>query len=175
VRSLIHSRDAVAHSPAGITAACPITVTSSRWPRALICKTQKPFSSLWYVTQPDTTRLASILVVNEMHDAMPFAKSTQIRVFGRNSRERPGAAAHPMSKVVNRPCDGVCGRGASGARSRFHVRGMAAFFWSRCAKLFFFMVIAPTSWTTVTADQGAKTGCNRPDQGRSTGEKKPIL
>jgi hypothetical protein len=82
VRSLIHSPDAVAHSPAGTTAACPITVTSSRWPHALIRKTQKPFSSLWYVTRPDTTRLASILVVNETHDAMPFAKSTQIECSG---------------------------------------------------------------------------------------------
>ena len=51
VRSLTHSPDAVTHSPAEITAACPITVTSSRWPRALIRRTQKPFSSLWYVTR----------------------------------------------------------------------------------------------------------------------------
>jgi hypothetical protein len=36
VRSLIQSPVAVTHSPAEITAACPITVTSSRWPRALI-------------------------------------------------------------------------------------------------------------------------------------------
>jgi len=35
VRSLTHSPDAVIHSPAEITAACPTTVTSSRWPRAL--------------------------------------------------------------------------------------------------------------------------------------------
>ena len=33
-------QDAVIHSPAEITAACPTTVTSSRWPRALIRKTQ---------------------------------------------------------------------------------------------------------------------------------------
>ena len=51
VRSLIHSPDAVIHSPAEITAACPTTVTSSRWPRALIRRTQKPFSALWYVTR----------------------------------------------------------------------------------------------------------------------------
>src|SRR5271156_5276903 len=42
VRSLTHSPDAVTHSPAEITAACPTTVTSSRWPHALIRKTQKP-------------------------------------------------------------------------------------------------------------------------------------
>jgi hypothetical protein len=51
VQSLIHSPDAVTHSPAEIAAACPTTVTSSRWPRALIRKTQKRFSSLWYVTR----------------------------------------------------------------------------------------------------------------------------
>src|SRR6266446_4999260 len=46
VRSLTHSPDAVTHSPAEITAAWPTTVISSRWPRALIRRTQKPFSSL---------------------------------------------------------------------------------------------------------------------------------
>ena len=63
VRSLTHSPDAVTHSPAEITAACPITVTSSRWPRALIRKTQKPLSSLWYVTR--STRPASTSWVDE--------------------------------------------------------------------------------------------------------------
>jgi hypothetical protein len=48
----------------------------------LIRKTQKPFSSLWYVTRPGTTRLASILVVNETNDAMPLAKSIQIGCSG---------------------------------------------------------------------------------------------
>ena len=56
VRSLVHSPDAVTHSPAEITAACPITVTSSRWPRALTRRTQKPFSSLWYVTRSTRPR-----------------------------------------------------------------------------------------------------------------------
>ena len=46
VRSLIHSPDAVIHSPAEMTAACPITVINSRCPRALIRRTQKPESSL---------------------------------------------------------------------------------------------------------------------------------
>ena len=31
-------------------AACPTTVTRSRWPRALTRSTQKPFSELWNVT-----------------------------------------------------------------------------------------------------------------------------
>src|SRR5262249_37771270 len=34
----------------GLTAAeCPTTVTRSWWPRALTRRTQKPFSSVWYV------------------------------------------------------------------------------------------------------------------------------
>jgi hypothetical protein len=44
---LIHSPDAVIHSPAEMTAACPTTVTRSRWPRAFALRTQKPFSALW--------------------------------------------------------------------------------------------------------------------------------
>src|SRR4051794_15688963 len=51
VRSLTHSPDAVTHSPAEMLAACPTVVTSSRCPRALIRRTQKPFSALWNVTR----------------------------------------------------------------------------------------------------------------------------
>jgi len=47
VRSLIHSPDVVIHSPAPTMAAWPTTVTRSRWPRALIRSTQKPFSGFW--------------------------------------------------------------------------------------------------------------------------------
>jgi hypothetical protein len=54
---LIHSLDAVIHSPAGIIAAGPTTVTRSRWPRAFALRTQKPFSLLWKVTR--STRPAS--------------------------------------------------------------------------------------------------------------------
>ena len=46
VRSFIHSPVAVIHSPAAIVAACPTSVTKSRWPRALARRTQKPFSEL---------------------------------------------------------------------------------------------------------------------------------
>src|ERR1700726_3725031 len=49
--SLIHSPDAVTHSPAEMVAACPTTVISSRCPRALIRRTQKPLLSLWKVTR----------------------------------------------------------------------------------------------------------------------------
>jgi len=52
VRSLIHSPDVVAHSPAEIVAAWPTTVTRSRCPRAVIRRTQKPLSALWKVTRP---------------------------------------------------------------------------------------------------------------------------
>src|SRR5580704_7885137 len=51
VRSLTHSPDAVTHSPAAITAAWPMTVIKSRWPRAFTRRTQKPFSALWKVTR----------------------------------------------------------------------------------------------------------------------------
>jgi len=51
VRSLTHSPPAVTHSPAEMLAACPTTVTRSRWPRALMRRTQKPFSALWNVTR----------------------------------------------------------------------------------------------------------------------------
>jgi len=43
--------DAVIHSPAEITAAWPTTVTSSRWPRALIRQDAVAIPSLWYVTR----------------------------------------------------------------------------------------------------------------------------
>src|ERR1700678_4734741 len=51
VWSLIHSPDAVTHSPAEMVAACPTTVISPRCPRALIRRTQKPLSLLWKVTR----------------------------------------------------------------------------------------------------------------------------
>ena len=57
VRSLVHSPEAVIHSPAEIVAAWPTVVTRSRWPRALIRSTQKPVSGLWKVTR--STRPAS--------------------------------------------------------------------------------------------------------------------
>jgi hypothetical protein len=43
---LTHSPDAVIHSPAAMVAAWPTTVTTSRCPRALARRTQKPFSAL---------------------------------------------------------------------------------------------------------------------------------
>ena len=46
VRSLTHSPEAVIHSPGATMAAWPTTVTSSRWPRARVLSTQKPFSGL---------------------------------------------------------------------------------------------------------------------------------
>src|SRR6188768_474435 len=50
MRSLIHSPEAVIHSPAEIVAVWPTTVTRSRCPRAFARRTQKPFSELWKVT-----------------------------------------------------------------------------------------------------------------------------
>jgi hypothetical protein len=54
--------DAVIHSPAEMMAAWPITVTSSRWPRAFARSTQKPLSLLWNVTR--STRPARTSWVN---------------------------------------------------------------------------------------------------------------
>jgi hypothetical protein len=51
VWSLTQLPVAVAHSPAEIAAAWPTKVISSRWPRALIRRTQKPLSAFWYVTR----------------------------------------------------------------------------------------------------------------------------
>src|SRR4249920_1002642 len=51
VRSLTQSPEAVIHSPAAMVAAWPTTVTTSRCPRTLARSTQKPFSTLWYVTR----------------------------------------------------------------------------------------------------------------------------
>src|SRR5262245_45384507 len=54
----MRSLDAVIHSPAVIVAACPTIVTTSRCPRTLARRTQKPFSALWYVmrsTRPART------------------------------------------------------------------------------------------------------------------------
>ena len=47
VRSLTQSPEAGIHSPAEMLAAWPTTVTTSRCPRALARRTQKPFSALW--------------------------------------------------------------------------------------------------------------------------------
>ena len=51
VRSFTHSPEAVIHSPGDTVAACPTTVTRSRWPRARVLSTQNPFSGLWKVTR----------------------------------------------------------------------------------------------------------------------------
>src|SRR5215467_4143617 len=59
VRSLTHSPDAVIHSPAEIVAEWPTTVTKSRCPRALVRRTQKPFSALWKVTRSTRPARAS--------------------------------------------------------------------------------------------------------------------
>src|SRR6516164_1968416 len=59
VRSLTHSPVAVIHSPADIVAEWPTTVTRSRCPRALVRRTQKPFSALWKVTRSTRPARAS--------------------------------------------------------------------------------------------------------------------
>jgi hypothetical protein len=60
-RSLIHSPDAVIHSPAEIVAGWPTTVTRSRWPHAFALRTQNPFSLLWKVTRPTKPARTSLV------------------------------------------------------------------------------------------------------------------
>jgi Beta-galactosidase trimerisation domain len=55
VRSLTHSPEAVIHSPAEITAAWPLTVTRSRWPRARVRRTQK---SVLFIVKGDALHQA---------------------------------------------------------------------------------------------------------------------
>ena len=50
---------AVIHSPAAMVAEWPTTVTNSRCPRALVRRTQKPFSALWKVTRSTRPARAS--------------------------------------------------------------------------------------------------------------------
>ena len=50
----------VIHSPAAMVAAWPTTVTTSRCPRALARRTQKPFSTLWYVTRSTSPASTSL-------------------------------------------------------------------------------------------------------------------
>ena len=60
VRSLTHVPLICTHSPAAMVAACPTTVTRSRWPRALTRSTQKPLSALWNVTRSTSPASASV-------------------------------------------------------------------------------------------------------------------
>src|ERR1700689_2028865 len=73
-RSLIHSPDAVIHSPAEMMAAWPTTVTRSRWPRAFALRTQKPFSPLWKVTRSTSPASTSWVDGSEM-DVMRIART----------------------------------------------------------------------------------------------------
>ena len=59
VRSLTQLPLICTHSPDAIVAACPTTVTRSRWPRALTRSTQKPLSALWNVTRSTSPASAS--------------------------------------------------------------------------------------------------------------------
>src|ERR1700687_1604844 len=61
--SLTHQPSAASHSPAVTEGSDPMTVVSSRCPRALTRRTQKPLSSLWKVTRsirPETSSVAGL-------------------------------------------------------------------------------------------------------------------
>src|SRR3954447_20583880 len=59
VRSLTQVPLICTHSPDTIVAACPTTVTKSRWPRTLTRNTQNPLSALWNVTRSTSPASAS--------------------------------------------------------------------------------------------------------------------
>src|SRR5207253_4349659 len=61
--SLTHQPSALSHSPAVTEGSDPMTVVSSRCPRAFTRRTQKPLSSLWKVTRsisPDISSVAGL-------------------------------------------------------------------------------------------------------------------
>jgi hypothetical protein len=76
-RSVIHSPDAVIHSPAEMMAAWPTMVTRSRWPRAFARSTQNPFSALWTVTR--STRPARTSWVDD--SGVGFMRALYDRLF----------------------------------------------------------------------------------------------
>jgi hypothetical protein len=58
--SLIYEPSATSHSPAVTEGSDPMTVASSRCPRAFTRSTQKPLSSLWKVTRSITPEISSV-------------------------------------------------------------------------------------------------------------------
>src|SRR5450759_4043504 len=58
--SLTHQPSALSHSPAVTEGSDPMTVVSSRCPRAFTRRTQKPLSSLWKVTRSMTPEISSV-------------------------------------------------------------------------------------------------------------------
>ena len=87
------------HSPAAIVAEWPTTVTKSRCPRALVRRTQKPFSALWKVTR--STRPAREVVdgrsyrdLNQARDAI----GTFIEEVYNRQRLHPALAYRPPAE-----------------------------------------------------------------------------
>ena len=64
-RSLIHSPDAVIHSPAETMAAWPTTVTRSRWPRAFARRTQSRSRRCGRLPAPQGRRVLPELMVQD--------------------------------------------------------------------------------------------------------------
>src|SRR5208337_1847095 len=105
-RSLVHSPDAVIHSPAEMTAECPTTVTRSRCPRAFALNTQKPFSELWKVTR--STRPASTSCVDGSgFDFMRTAGSFSFGNMPRRYRARHCGSRTRDGDRVRRLPDGL--------------------------------------------------------------------
>src|SRR6266516_3752757 len=58
--SLTHQPSALSHSPAVTEGSDPMTVVSSRCPRAFTRRTQNPLSVLWKVTRSITPEISSV-------------------------------------------------------------------------------------------------------------------
>src|SRR5271157_6597841 len=61
--SLTHQPSALSHSPAVTEGSDPMTVVSSRCPRAFTRSTQKPLSSLWNVTRSIRPEISSAIAL----------------------------------------------------------------------------------------------------------------
>jgi hypothetical protein len=59
--SLTHQPSALSHSPAVTEGSDPMTVVSSRCPRTLTRRTQKPLSSLWNVTRSTSPEISPVV------------------------------------------------------------------------------------------------------------------
>src|SRR6516164_1306144 len=131
VRSLTHSPVAVIHSPADIVAEWPTTVTRSRCPRALVRRSQKPFSALWKVTRSTRPARAPVGWVTDpvsLTTGRPAClclphDEAEARQFGSAS---PGAQHPGAPYAILRGQPHWMGAGGHHSRDRHHPGGERA-------------------------------------------------
>ena len=112
VRSFTNSPVAVIHSPGATVAACPTTVTSSRWPRARVLSTQRPVCGLWKTTRStgaartsrsgdSACRPAAVFIAQAESSASCAARSaTTPRILNTLSASAASATARPGRKTA---------------------------------------------------------------------------